>query len=166
MLKLKQVCSTFLVALLIVSSPLAWGTTPLRYNFAAGGVFPLDCDGYGFGLEWATEVEIRGTLFVDADENPVVWQSQNTGIVQIYRDDGIGDMLEGKRREMQKVDFSTGENIVNGGMEKFVVPGYGPLFFEVGRIVFDSDENILFAAGQHDDFLNNTAALCAYFGQF
>ena len=46
-----------------------------------------------------------------------------------------------------------------------ILPGYGPLFYEAGKIVFDG-EDIVFAAGHHKDWnFGEFEALCNYFDQ-
>ena len=41
------------------------------------------------------------------------------------------------------------------------VPGEGAIWHDAGRLEFNADAELIYAAGQHDYFEGNTGALCA-----
>lgn len=50
----------------------------------------------------------------------------------------------------------------NGLIYNFVVPGLGTILQMTGRLVFDSNGELVFQAGQFDFINGNTAAFCSY----
>ena len=56
----------------------------------------------------------------------------------------------------------SGTVAVIGIVSQIVVPGEGPVFRHLGRIVFDINTGeVVFEAGQHDDFADLLPALCS-----
>lgn len=164
MSQLKKLQAAIVGIFVFCVSSLVWAAQPLREVFVADVNVPITCD--GFDLIVAMHIDTKGTLFIDNEGNPLVYQPQNTATVEIYRNDGVGDVLTGMRREMQRWDEITGEGVANGGFIRVTVPGYGAIFFDVGHTVFNADGTIAFVSGKHEVLLEETDALCAYFESF
>jgi hypothetical protein len=59
------------------------------------------------------------------------------------------------------VDFTTGLAAINGVVFKAIVPGVGPVFMDIGRVIVDRPGNLYFSAGPHQFFDADFEALCA-----
>jgi len=59
-------------------------------------------------------------------------------------------------------DGSVASTSQNGIIFNFVAPGLGTILQMTGRLVFDSNGELVFEAGQFDFINGNTAAFCSY----
>ena len=59
-------------------------------------------------------------------------------------------------------DGSVASTSNNGLIYNFVAPGLGTILQMTGRLVFDSNGELVFEAGQFDFINGNTAAFCSY----
>ena len=142
----------------------AQATEPTRFNFS--GTFPKPVECAGFNVTVISSFEASAILFFDNEGAPAYVQYQFKGGAEIFRDDDPTNVLTGRRREMQRYEYSTNTLEMNGGVIKVNLPGYGPLFFDAGRVVFGDNFNVEYVHGKHhDDVLGQTDALCWYFSQ-
>jgi hypothetical protein len=124
----------------------------------------VSCVGFDLTIKWT--VDVHETWFFDKDGFPKSAHLQFRGDVEITRDGFPENTLYGRRADNQIGDFSNGFTgfVINGGFIKVNLPGYGPLYFDAGRVEFDSDFNITRVRGMHHDhLLDQTDALCRYF---
>jgi hypothetical protein len=115
-------------------------------------------------LNWSTEV--HETWFFSKDGFPKAARFQFRGDVEITRDGFPEKTLYGRRADNQTADFSDGFTgfVITGGFIKVNLPGYGPLYFDAGRVEFDGNFDITRVRGMnHDHLLEQTDALCGYF---
>ena len=106
--------------------------------------------------------------FYDKDGNFVRLQLIWTTYDDIYRDDEPeGAHLFGKSHVSARISFDeNGDELwtQQGQVVNITIPGYGPLFFDAGKVVYNVDNEIIFSAGKrHDWNFGDFEALCAYF---
>jgi hypothetical protein len=91
-----------------------------------------------------------GPFTVTATANGITLTQQNSSFSETitYNADGSPNTITDK-----------------GPFNKFTVPGGGVVLLDTGRIVFDSEFNILFLAGPHQAANGEFDAFCAAFGQ-
>lgn len=61
-------------------------------------------------------------------------------------------------------DGSINTNTEHGVIAKFTTPGGGIVLLDTGRVTFDSDGNIVFEAGPHQQLHGDVEEFCAAFG--
>jgi hypothetical protein len=61
-------------------------------------------------------------------------------------------------------DGSPKTTTFDGPVFKFTVPGGGVVLLDVGRLTFDSEGNVVFEAGPHQQLQGDVDAFCAAFG--
>ena len=108
--------------------------------------------------------------FYDKEGNFLRSQIIITAFDDLYRDDEPeGVHLTGKAQISGLVSYDeNGDELwtQRGKAIAIMVPGYGSLFFDAGRLVFNVDDgwDLIFVAGrQHDWNLGDFEALCTYF---
>jgi hypothetical protein len=157
-----------LLALVLVV-PLAQASQKLRYTdeFPGEEVFP--CDGFDVVNEGWVRFEV--TDYFTNDWEWVKTQIHSTVVDDFWRaDDPAGTHLTGTARANHRI--APGKNghmywtqAGNALGVTIVIPGYGPLFKDVGRIVFDLEEDwtVVFEAGSRHDLERLNELLCNYF---
>lgn len=110
--------------------------------------------------------------FFDKNGNLIRSQIHFTAFDDLYRDDDPdGIHLTGTAHLNARVSFDTNGDALwtqQGLAVAIIVPGYGPLFLDAGKLVFnmDNDWELIFSAGKHHDWnFGDFEALCEYFGQ-
>ena len=108
--------------------------------------------------------------FYDKDGNFVRTQIYLTGFDDLYRDDDPGGVrLSGKANISGRVSYNEdGDELwtQSGKAVAIMVPGYGPIFLDAGRLVYNVDDgwDLIFSAGKrHDWNFGEFEALCNYF---
>lgn len=87
---------------------------------------------------------VNGTSLVYNSEDPSYWLAGGPG-----------------ERELVTFDLVNGTETITGPSWKVTVPGYGNVFLNTGRIVFQLDPfAVLFYAGQVDYYAQDVEALC------
>ena len=156
---MKRIIAAVLITMCVAMT--AHAKPPERAEFSFSFSWPIACDGYTLSV--AQSNDLKQTTFFDSDGAVESIQWQIEGDVKIFRDGYPDNALYGMRRDMQKYDPSTGIGQVNGGVVRVVLPGYGPIYFEAGRLVLDAEYNFLATSGIHHDALLETDAICEYF---
>ena len=163
------VVKAFAVLLLVTSTawamrPIA-GTDLIDFDGCDPEVFPIyDC-GNDFYLCEEAIIDINWKLFFDKDGNENrYWETQKL-VGSIYELGNPNNFVPYTPLSLTyKFDFLTGDEIVTGVWALITVPGYGQIFKDVGRTVFDFDGNITFEAGEHECFNAEWDAVCAHLG--
>ena len=149
----------------LLTAAVAYADKPLQSRFLEEFSVRISCAGYDLISAYSQDIHII-TFF---DKNGVTKSLliQFRGDVEIYRDGYPDNVLYGSRADNQTVDFPGGIFTgfeVNGKFVQVMLPGYGPLLFDVGRVYYDGDFNVTLARGvHHDRQLHETDAICAYF---
>lgn len=160
----------FLFALLLVALP-AQAAKPDSYTLEYGGVGEIvDCGDFSVMDDaWVIE-QVKD--FYDKDGNFIRSQSNFTAFDDLYRfDDPEGTHLTGTAHLNGRITFDENGDMLwtqTGIAVAIIVPGYGPVFLDVGRLVFnmDNDWELIFSAGKHHDWnFGDFEALCNYFDQ-
>ena len=102
-------------------------------------------------------------MFFDKDGNPTrYWERQKLigGLAEVGNTTNF--LPYNTLSLTYKVDLITGDEIVTGVWALVTVPGYGQIFKDVGRIVFDFDGNVTFEAGEHEYFNDEFDAVCMF----
>ena len=159
-----------LLAMLLVASP-AGATKPETDTFAYWSFAEIaDCGDFSVMDEaWVIE-DVK--VFYDKGGNFVRSHMKFTAFDDLYRDDDPdGIHLTGTAHLNARVSLDENGDALwtqQGIAIAIVVPGYGPLFLDVGRLVFnmDNDWELIFSAGKHHDWnFGEFDALCEYFDQ-
>ena len=139
--------------------PHAGAVPPVKVSGTEAGNAPIaDC---GTFLVWDEfELNFTGTVHFDQAGNPVRIVEHISGIDRLYNPDN-GASFSGSFNQGEIVDPVAGQVAVNGIIFRITVPGGGAVFLDVGRFVFTFDDELVFAAGQHDFFAGDFAGLCA-----
>ena len=149
----------------LLTTTVVYADKPFQSRFSEEFSGPIECEGYDLILAFSVNTHVSRFF----DKNGVIksLHVQFKGDVEIYRDGFPDNVLYGRRADNQIADFPGGVFsgfVINGGFVKVNLPGYGPLYFDAGRVYFDSDWNITLTRGvHHDHLLQQTDAVCAYF---
>lgn len=153
-----------LVGLVILLSLMpvggAWAKPPVRetWHFEEDWFFE-DCG--DFEIWEVFFMDVRVTHFYDRDGNWVRTQEHWTGDGYVYnKDDPNLWFPENTVHNMGIYDASGGLTIV-GKLVNITIPGEGVVFRTAGRVVYDSEGNLIFYAGDNDWIEGDKDALCA-----
>lgn len=159
--RLVLVILTILLSLTLVTSVLAAQpeliTIPVDDTFVFGS-----CD--GFDVIEHVEGRVKISTHFDKDGN-VPMEIVRFSLRHTYTNSETGASLRSQDVGIDKIRFEQDGSItvaVIGIVAHVVVPGEGPVFSHLGKIVFDgSTGEVLFVAGPHDDFADLLPALCS-----
>ncbi|HEY5538235.1 MAG TPA: hypothetical protein VIL58_01685, partial [Thermoplasmata archaeon] len=147
-------------AILFAIAPSATAMPPEITTFTDEVIDEVFATCTGFVVLSTYIVDVRITEFFDRDGNP------KTLKVHIQFDgtatnSGSGKTVRDHSDATVTIDLVSGGFTVVGLGFVWTFPGEGLLFLNVGRISFDSDENIVFVAGPHPLELEGEEVLCA-----
>jgi len=114
---------------------------------------------------------MNGKDFYDRDGNYIRSQIMFLGFDDLYSTaDPDGIHLTGTAHLNVRLTFDKNGDplwVQQGIAVAIVVPGYGPVFMDVGRLVWnDATGDLVFSAGRHHDWnFGEFEALCDYFDQ-
>jgi len=154
---------------LAVAVPLAQAGQKLRYTDEFPGFEVFPCNGFDVLNEGWVRFEV--TDYFTDDEEWIKTLIHSTIVDDFSRaDDPTGTHLTGTSRANHQIAPGKDGHVHWAQAGKalgvsIVVPGYGPLFKDVGRIVFDLDEGwaVVFEAGSRHDLERLNDLLCSYF---
>jgi hypothetical protein len=114
----------------------------------------------GFSVDGEFDITRTDTIFYDNSGQPI------REVLHIAFVGTLTNALNGKSvhdagRRVSTFDLVTGTGSSTGGRVD-TVPGLGVIYQDTGRLVFDPNGDVIFAAGQHDELVGNLAPLCAY----
>lgn len=158
-----------LILLFFVASFNAQAGKPVTYTLeypSFGEV--VDCGDFSVWDDaWIIE-DVKD--FFDKDGNFVRSDSHFTAYDDLFRfDDPEGVHLTGTAHLKARISFEENGDMLwtqSGLAVKIIVPGYGPIFIDAGRLVFNMDNGweLIFSAGKNHDWnFGDFAALCEYF---
>ena len=162
----KVLCVVVAIVALLLAAPPVLAIPPEHFvvTFDEAPWLIADCGGYT--VETDALITIKGTTFLNKDgeatrvatlwQIDAVYSSPETGVSATMNSETFHSVL----------DVETGEQRSSGVQFHLVVPGAGTLLIDAGRLVFDDDFNITFAAGPHPVYLPQEGDLdriCAYF---
>lgn len=159
-----------LMLALLLSASVAQATKPIQYTDEFSGFEAFGCDGFEVWNDgW---VRFETTDFIDSEGNWIRTQIHSTVLDDFFRaDDPEGTHLTASSRASHRIAPGKDGHVywAQAGEAlgvSLVIPGYGPLFKDVGRIVFDLDNGwtIVFQAGSRHDLERLHDLLCEYFG--
>jgi hypothetical protein len=147
------VCA-LLGTLVVVSS--AGATPPTREDI---GVIPyqfsVDCSPYGFAF--ANEVQGEESLwtetFYDKDGNPRKL-AVHDGFIETDTNSVTGKTLRFTQNWVNTFDLVTGTRTVVGKAFAMIDPGRGIVIKDMGRVVFDAPEHVVFESGPNHEVLH------------
>lgn len=154
---------------LAILAPLAQAAQPVRYTDEFPGFEVFFCDGFAVFNEGWVRFEVMD--FIDDEGYWIRTQIHSTVMDDFYRaDDPAGTHLTGTAGANHRITLGDDGHVywAQAGQAlgiAVIIPGYGPIFKDVGRIVFDldSDWEIVFEAGSRHDLQFLNELLCAYF---
>jgi len=148
----------FCSALLLV--PAARADAPIVIGpITDEGVVPvLDCPGFQVLDRFVVNFVARRML--DREGNRIRLIEQVWGVDTFVNAD-TGKEIPAPYHNNTIVDFRTGLAAINGVIFKAIVPGVGPVFVDIGRVITDREDNLYFSAGPHQFFDGDFEALCA-----
>ena len=152
---------TVSLSLTLVTSTLA--AKPEFITITVDDTLPLgECD--GFTVIEHVEGTIKLSTHLDKEGN-VVMDIFRIHLRHTLTNSETGTSLRSQDVGIDKVVFHEDGSVtvaVIGIVAHIVVPGEGPVFSQLGKIVFDdATGQVLFVAGPHDDFADLLPALCA-----
>ncbi|MCW8924700.1 MAG: hypothetical protein OQJ84_00425 [Xanthomonadales bacterium] len=157
-----------LLALLLVSLPVQAAKPNLDAYEDAYTIEIVDCGDFSVMDDVMEFGDIK--TFFDKDGNFARTQIVIQAYDELYRDDDPeGVRLSGKAQISGLVSFDeNGDELwtQQGKATAIMVPGYGSLFMDVGRLVYNVDDgwDLIFSAGkQHDWNFGDFEALCEFF---
>jgi hypothetical protein len=138
----------------------AWALTPERFSGTDQGNEPIaDCGTFQVWDEFT--LNFSGTLHFDKDGNPIRAVEHIFGVDRLYNPENGKSLAPESFNQGETVDIVEGQALINGIVFRITVPGAGAVFLDVGRVILDFDEGILFLAGQHQFFEGDLEGLCA-----
>jgi hypothetical protein len=152
---------TILAVLTILTVIPASAARPDIIRFEEEFSYQVQCD--GFQLDGAGTDKYRVAVFYDQEGNPVRTQ------VQIRYDGTLTHSLTGQtwrdpQYAMVQSDLLKGTDTFVGLIYNITVPGTGLVYIDAGRIVFNSEGNVIFEAGPHQFLNGSDQLLCAALG--
>jgi hypothetical protein len=150
--------------LALVSAGVALAAKPLKEYFAGdtAGFFIGDCGTFNVLSDYTFEGQFK--VWFDADGNPVRAVEHYNYDAIYYADTNPDEYVRGGPGEVEnlQVEFVDGTFAVAGLPFKLTIPGYGVVFHDAGRVVFDlGTGDILFESGPSDFLDENLEAICA-----
>jgi hypothetical protein len=158
------------IALLLVAlASLAQAAQPIRYTDEFPGFEVFFCDGFDVINDGWVRFEV--TDFIDDEGYWIRTQIHSTVLDDFYRaDDPAGTHLTGTARANHRIAPGSDGHMYwtqagNALNVSIIIPGYGPIFRDVGRIVMDMDSEweVVFEAGSRHDLQFLNELLCEYF---
>lgn len=145
----------FLVAaaVALLTLPLAVSAAPPEvesFNDEVSFTFAGPCPN-GVTLVGTFMEEVRVTTFFDQAGNPVRAQIK-VNHFGVITNPVTGESVEDPIHQTIIVDLVDGTTTQVGLVFSATVPGVGVVFHDVGRVVFDAEDNLIFEAGPHDVF--------------
>ena len=132
--------------LLVPSSARAGKPTVLGPLTDEGVYYPvLECPGFQVANRYVATVFLRYTA--DRQGNVIRLAGQTWG-VDTFVNMSTGKELASPYHNNTTIEVPSGEAAVRGVIAKVIVPGVGPIFRDVGRVVVDGD-NFTVTAGTH-----------------
>ena len=152
---------TVLLSLMLVTSALA--ARPEMITIPVDNTAVLGtCD--GFDVIEQVQGKIKVSTHFDKDGN-FMMEIARYSLRHTYTNSETGASLRSQDVGIDKIvvnEDGSGTVAVIGIVAHIVVPGEGPVFTHLGKIVFDlATDEVLFEAGRHDDFANLLPALCS-----
>ena len=159
--RLLLVCSTILLSLTLYTP--AYAGKPVFTNITVDDTFVAgECD--GFSVIEHVQGRVKVSTHFDKNGN-FVMEIARFSLHHTYTNSETGASLFSPDVGIDKIvinEDGSGTVAVIGIVARIVVPGEGPVFRHLGRIVFDINTGqAIFEAGQHDDFADLLPALCA-----
>ena len=159
--RLLLVCSTILLSLALFTPAFAakpeFITIPVDDTFTAG-----ECD--GFSVIERVQGKVKVSTHFDQNGN-FVMEIARFSLRHTLSNSVTGASLSSPDVGIDMTVINqdgSGTIAVIGIVSQIVVPGEGPVFRHLGRIVFDINTGeVVFEAGQHDDFADLLPALCS-----
>ncbi|HSL29248.1 MAG TPA: hypothetical protein VK900_08630 [Anaerolineales bacterium] len=159
--RLLVITLTVLLSFILVTSALA--AKPEMFTIPVDDTLVLgSCD--GFDVIEQVQGKIKVSTHFDQDGN-FVMEIARFSLRHTYTNSETGASLRSPDVGIDKIrvhEDGSGTVAVVGIVAHIVVPGEGPVFTHLGRIVFDINTGqVLFEAGRHDDFAGLLPALCS-----
>jgi hypothetical protein len=157
--------SVTVAALLALPIGSARAAAPLVETFHDEGSFEIGpCPTSGITLiETYTEDDLIITFFDQAGN--AVRVQVHIAYEGVVTNPETGQSVKDPAHATRFIDLTDGTHGPVGLYYSTTVPGVGVVFHDVGRLVRDADNNILFEAGPHDVLHGNDVALfCAALG--
>jgi hypothetical protein len=114
----------------------------------------------GFAVDGEFEITRTDTIFYDSSGQPIR-EVLHVEFVGTLTNPLNGKFLLDSGRRVSTFDLVSGTGSSSGSRVD-TVPGLGVVFQDTGRLVFDPNGDVIFAAGRHDELDGNLAPLCAY----
>ena len=159
--RLLLVCSTILLSLALFTPALA--AKPEMFTIPVDDTFVIEgCDGFSViehvqgKVKFSTHFDKNGNFVMEIARFSLrhTYTNSETGASLFTPDVGIDKTVIN--------EDGSGTTAVIGIVSRIIVPGEGPVFRHLGRIVFDVNTgDVVFEAGQHDDFAGLLPALCS-----
>jgi len=160
-----------LAFLLFAFIPVANAAKPLMYPYDIGWAGEVACDGFAVADEGS--IHFEATVFFDNDGNWIRTQEHAEVFQEFYRvDDPDGEHLTSTGNVNNRIEWNEtydDQTFTQSGLVMNLnvnIPGYGPVFLEVGRIVFSGDWSEMYFMSGSPHVLNDGTfedALCGYF---
>ena len=150
-----------------VAAPPVQGTAEFLFDCCFPDGF---CPIYNCGTEAdpfliceTADIDFRYKYFLNNDEEFVRYWEQQKLIGGLYAVDDPDNFLPYNPLTLTyKFDYVSLEEVVTGVWALITVPGYGQIFKDVGRVVWDGDGNVIFEAGEHQYFNDDFEAVCDF----
>jgi hypothetical protein len=152
-----------LTLLTVLLAPSALAAKPTVEHIVEDEPFVFDCGeyGYDFAIRFDAVQELTIRTFYDRHGNPVRLQVHGhyRGTITNL---GTGFSVFDRGNYMVTIDLNGEKETVVGLFYNLVVPGVGPIFQQIGRVVFDYANQTVTHSGPNDFFEGDSfAALCA-----
>ena len=139
------------VAVALLALPVAVSAAPPEvetFHTEVSGEFAAPCPN-GVTLVFSFTEDVRVTTFFDGAGTPVRAQItvNQSGVVT---NPETGQSVENPIHQTIIIDLVEGTVAQVGLVFKATVPGVGVVFHDVGRVVVDAEDDLIFEAGPHD----------------
>ena len=152
-------------AMLLLGATNAWANAPTQEDFfIVWDTYLGTCDAT-LQLCERGEGDVRFTIFYSDDGEPKRYTDKYKLFGAVYECGNPDNALEWLPSSYRwSYDVVADEDVFTGLFGMVTVPGYGPVFMDVGRIVVDFDTGeIAFEASEHDWWNGDVDGLCEVF---
>ena len=124
-----------------------------------GETFITDCGAFDIIDHYSVDYTLR--LFFDR-AGELVQGVESVQGTDTFTNSHTGASITGRFANSVLIDFTTGFGANSGVVWKMIVPGWGPVLMEIGRVVSNEDGSIVtFQKGQQQFTDGDFAAVCA-----
>lgn len=147
MKKLIWLVLVFVLVFAFASSAVAKPPDHFKFFYTEPPFVEVTCD--GFDVMDNVTADVQESWYYDQDGNLIRMHWHVHGVDHLYNSEAPEKFIEGNFIWNAQIDLVSGKEQYNGNFWHFTVPGYGQVYFESGRFVYQ-DGDLVFERGRQN----------------